>query len=392
MRSELIRSTFLEFFGDRGHLLVPEGPLLPDDETLLFAVAGMVQFKPYFLGTQRPPGPRLMSAQRCVRTVDIDTIGQTTRHATSFEMLGNFSFGDYFKQQSMVWALELFDRFGIERERLWVTVFESDDETHGLWRGLGMPEERIQRLGAKDNFWTMGVPGLGGPSTEMFYDRGERHGEAGGPAVNGERYLELWNLVFIPERNVDGGMGLDRMALVLQDAHHLQEIDVTLPLLRKVRELTGRDDAARSHRLITDHLRTSMLLIGEGVRPGTTGRGYVVRRLLRRAIHHLYRLGVPGPALGALTGSDVVAQEEVRFGRTLRAGERLLQRELGRRGRIDGGTAFTLHDTYGFPVELTEEIARESGVDVDLAGFAHQMQEHRRRSRLTKAAPESPSS
>jgi alanyl-tRNA synthetase len=370
MQSERIRSTFFDFFGDRGHVLVPEGPLLPDDDTLLLTVAGMVQFKPHFLGTTKPPGPRLMTAQRCVRTVDIDTIGHTTRHATSFEMLGNFSFGDYFKAQSMVWALEMLDLLGIERERLWFTVFESDDETHGLWRKLGVPVERIQRLGAKDNFWK--VAGLGGPSTEMFYDRGEGYGVEGGPAVNPERYLEIWNLVFIPERNVDGGMGLDRMALVLQGRGHLQELD---PLLPRVRELTGDDDFAS--RVVTDHLRTSLLLIGEGVRPGTTGPGYVLRRLLRRAMHHVRTPGV----LGELTGEEVITREETRFGRTLEAGEKLLQRELSRCGRIDGGTAFRLHDTYGFPIELTEEIALEAGVTVDRQEFDHLMDDHRRRSR-----------
>lgn len=369
MRSELIRSTFLDFFGDRGHLLVPEGPLVPGDDSLLFTVAGMVQFKPYFLGTRKPPGPRLMSAQRCVRTVDIDGIGQTTRHSTSFEMLGNFSFGDYFKEQSMVWALELLGRFGIERESLWFTVFETDDETHGLWRRLGVPRERIQRLGRKDNYWE--VPGLGGPSTEMFYDRGPRYGVEGGPAVNPERYLELWNLVFLPPHNVDGGMGLDRMALVLQGLDHVQELD---PLLPKVRELAEEEATAR---VVTDHLRTSLLLVQQGVVPGNNGPGYVLRRLLRRARH---RIRIPG-ALAGLTGNAVIANEERRFERTLEAGERLLRKELSRRGRIDGATAFRLHDTYGFPVELTEEIARQSGVDVDRTGFSLLMSEHRSRSR-----------
>jgi alanyl-tRNA synthetase len=376
MRPELIRSTFLDFFGDRGHLLVPEGPLVPDDDSLLFTIAGMIQFKPYFLGTHQPPHPRLMSAQRCVRTVDIEAIGDTTRHATCFEMLGNFSFGDYFKSESMAWAWELLDRFGLDRDRLWVTIFETDDETHRLWRRLGQPEERIQRLGRKDNYWE--IPGLGGPSTEMFYDRGPRFGVEGGPAVNPERYLEVWNLVFIGERNVDGGMGLDRMALVLQGVDNVQELD---PLLPKVRELTGRDDAPKGLRLITDHLRTSIVLARSGVVPGNNGSGYVLRRLLRRAMHHLYRLGVTGPVIGELTGEPVLEREEARFARTLRTGERLLHKELGRRGRIDGGTAFRLHDTYGFPVELTEEIARESGVDVDRAEFDTLMEQHRQRSR-----------
>ncbi len=366
MQIDTVRSTFLDFFGQRDHLLVPEGPLVSDDDTLLFTVAGMVPFKPYFLGTQQPPHPRLMSAQRCVRTVDIESIGDTTRHSTSFEMLGNFSFGDYFKHQAMVWAWELLDVFGLERERLWVTVFETDDETHRLWRKLGVPPERIQRLGREDNYWE--VSGLGGPSTEMFFDRGSRYGVEGGPAANPERYLEIWNLVFIGQNNVDGGMGLQRTALVLNELRHVQELD---PLLPKVRELVDGDE--RRSRVVTDHLRTSLELIGEGVRPATSGPGYVLRRLLRRAMFHVR---CPG-ALGSLTGDTVVSEEEKRFGRTLEAGERLLRKELSRHGAIDAPTAFKLHDTYGFPIELTSEIAGT----VDRRGFESLMQEHRQRSR-----------
>lgn len=382
MKSDRIRSTFLDFFEQRGHLLVPEGSLIPDDDSLLFASAGMVPLKPYFTGDKQPPQPRLMSAQRCVRTVDIENIGHTTRHATSFEMLGNFAFGDYFKLESMVWALELLtEGYGIDRDRLWVTVFETDDETEQLWLRLGLPAERIQRLGIKDNYWSLGVPGPAGPNSEIFYDRGERYGVGGGPAVNSERFLEIWNLVFMqPGNNIDTGMGLDRMALLLQGVDNVHEIDLVSPLLAKVRELTGRDDHPVSHRIITDHLRASELIIGQGVRPANTGRGYVLRRLLRRSIYHLRLLGVTEPVLGQLTGDSVIEREERAFERTLRTGSRLLQSSLSK-GPLDAKTVFTLHDTHGFPVDLTEEIAAEQGVRVDRAGFDLLMEEHRRRSR-----------
>jgi alanyl-tRNA synthetase len=291
-------------------------------------------------------------------------------------MLGNFAFGDYHKQESLSWALELLDRYGIDRKRLWVTVFETDDETHRLWRGMGQPEERIQRLGRRDNYWE--VTGLGGPSSEMFYDRGSRYGVEGGPEVNPERYLEIWNLVFIGERDVDGGMGLDRMALVLQGVDNLQELD---PLLPKVRELTGRDDAPKSHRVITDHLRTALVLAQNGVVPGNNGPGYVLRRLLRRAMHHLHRLGVTEPAIGELTGDTVLQGEEERFMRTLRVGERLLHKELDRHRPDRRRYRVPIARHIRLPVELTEEIARESGVDVDREGFDDLMAEHRRRSR-----------
>ncbi len=382
MKSEQIRSVFLDFFGERDHLPMPEGPLTPADPTLLFTNAGMVQFKPYFVGELEPPRPRLMSVQRCVRTVDIDNIGQTRRHATSFEMLGNFSFNDYYKIESMRWALELLTGgFGFDRDRLWVTVLRGDEETPGLWRELGFAPQRIQSLGPEDNFWSMGVQdGPSGPTTELFYDRGPAFGREGGPAVDSERYLEVWNLVFLGYRKVDTGMGLDRMAMLLQDVPHVQAIDLVEPLLRGVRELTGRDDELKAHRIITDHLRTSQLMISEGVRPSNAGAGYVLRRLLRRAIYQLHRLGVSEPRLGLLTGDPVVEREERAFERTLRAGSTLLKRELAH-GRLDAQTVFKLHDTHGFPIDLTEEIAGEAGVAVDRAGFETLMQEQRRRSR-----------
>jgi alanine--tRNA ligase len=403
MLSDQIRSTFLSFFDRLDHRRVPPGPLVNDDDRLLFTNAGMVQFKPYFQGRATPPHPRLSSAQRCVRTVDIDNIGHTTRHATSFEMLGSFAFGDYFKPDATAWALDLLTGgFGLDRDRLWFTVLRGDEETVALWRRLGVPAERIQRLGPADNFWSMGVPGPSGPTTEIFYDRGPRFGPDGGPAVSSERFLELWNLVFmqyerggsdadirgdLPGRHIDTGLGLDRLAMVLQEVDTVSDTDPTLPLLRRVREVTGRDDETAAHRLVADHVRTAALLVGEGVRPGNDGRGYVVRRLLRRAVLRLSRLGVDRPVLANLVGGDrpdvgaFVEREEATFRRTLRAGRRLLESELARGGPVRGETAFRLHDTYGFPVDLTVEVAAESGVEVDRAGFDALMTAQRERSR-----------
>ncbi|MGX7671131.1 alanine--tRNA ligase-related protein [Plantactinospora sp. DSM 117369] len=266
---------------------------MTDERDLLFTNAGMVQFKPYFLGGSRPPRPRLMTAQRCVRTVDIDRIGLTDRHATEFEMLGNFAFADYFKRESMAWALELLTRgYGLERDRLWMTVLHGDEESVDLWRGLGVPAQRIQRLGPEDNFWSLGVPGPSGPTSEIFYDRGPAIGRDGGPAVDSERFVELWNLVFmqyqrgstdeeilgdLPGRHIDTGLGRDRLAMLLQGVGNLQETDVVRPTLGAVREATGRDDEPAAHRLVTDHLRTAVFLISAGVRPGNEGRRYVVR-------------------------------------------------------------------------------------------------------------------
>ncbi|GIF74528.1 alanine--tRNA ligase-related protein [Asanoa siamensis] len=407
MRSDQIRTTFLDYFRGLDHLELPPGPLFTDDRDLLFTNAGMVQFKPFFLGLDRPPRPRLTTAQRCVRTVDIDRIGHTDRHATSFEMLGNFAFSDYFKRESMAWALDLLTGdFGLERDRLWMTVLRGDEESVDLWRSLGVPAERVQRLGPEDNFWSMDVPGPSGPTSEIFYDRGPGVGRDGGPAVDSERFVELWNLVFmqyrrgdsddeilgdLPGRHIDTGLGRDRLAMVLQGVPNLQETDVARPTLRAVRDATGRDDEPAAHRLVTDHLRTAVFLVGAGVRPGNEGRGYVVRRLLRRAVRRLVLLGVDEPVLGPIADSvtevppgaparPVVEREEAAFRRTLRAGNRLLESAL-ERGPLGGETVFKLHDTYGFPVDLTVEIAREQGVPVDTDGFARLMREHRERSR-----------
>jgi len=400
MLYDQIRSTFLTYFDRLGHRRLPPGPLVTDDDNLLFTNAGMVPLKPYFLGRATPPHPRLTSAQPCVRTVDIDNIGHTTRHATSFEMLGSFSIGDYFKPEATSWALELLtDGFRMDRDRLWFTVLRGDEETVDLWRGLGVPADRIQRLGPVDNFWSMGMPGPSGPTTEIFYDRGPRFGPDGGPEVSSERYLEVWNLVFmqyergrsdedivgdLPGRHIDTGMGLDRMAMVLQGVDTISEIDLVRPMLRRVREVTGRDDELAWHRVVADHVRTAALLVDSGVRPGNDGRGYVVRRLLRRAVLRLHLLGVDRPVLGELVPDEVrpvVEREETTFRRTLRAGKRLLDGELARGGGVRGETAFKLHDTYGFPIDLTVEVAGEVGVEVDRAGFGKLMTAQRERSR-----------
>ncbi|MEO3745638.1 alanine--tRNA ligase [Plantactinospora sp. B5E13] len=433
MRSTDIRQTFLDYFTDRGHRQVPSAPLIPTDPTLLLTIAGMNQFKPYFLGEERPPHSRLTSVQKCVRTNDITNVGRTARHATFFEMLGNFSFGDYFKAEAMAYAWELLTRhYGLDPERLWATVHHDDHEAATLWRRIGVPESRIQRLGMADNYWSMGVPGPSGPSAELCYDRGPAFGVDGGPAVNDERYLELWNLVFmqhrrgegdgkdgfpvlgdLPTRNIDTGLGMDRLAAILQDVGTVCETDLLRPTLRLVQELAGRpfpghdgSPESVSFQVVTEHARTVAFLIADGVLPGNEGRGYVLRRLMRRAIRHARTLGITEPVLTAVTGSvvdnlggawpeldarrelvaAVTAREEETFDGTLRQGGRLLDAAIGRARRtgvtrLDGETAFELHDTYGFPVELTVEIAQAAGLTVDEQRYATLLDEQRRRGR-----------
>lgn len=404
MRSVEIRRTFLSYFEKHGHRVVPSSSLVPDDPTMLLTTAGMVQFKPYFLG-EPPPWPRLASLQKCVRTVDIDNIGRTDRHSTLFEMLGNFSFGDYDKSDVMPWAFELLvSGFGLEPDRLWATVYQDDDETVRLWREIGIPAERIQRLGKADNFWSAGGPGPCGPCTELFYDRGRRYGEEGGPAVDTERYLEIWNLVFmrhlcdsdgeivgdLPVRCVESGLGVDRLAVVLQGVDNVHETDLMAPTL----EVAG-------DRVIADHVRAGVFLIGDGVLPSNKGRGYVLRRLLRRAVHQGRRLGRTKPFLSEL-GITVIdnlgeqwpelianrthivgtlEHEEEVFGRTLRRGTRLLDAAIdGTRETLSADTVFRLYDTFGFPLDLTIEVAREAGLSVDTVRVAELMDEQRRRS------------
>ncbi|MFC6883793.1 MULTISPECIES: alanine--tRNA ligase [Actinomadura] len=433
MRSADIRSTFFDFFRERGHRAVPSSPLVPDDPTLLLTNAGMNQFKPYLLGETEPPHPRAVTVQKCARTSDIENVGRTTRHTTFFEMLGNFSFGDYFKAEAIAWSWELFTRhFGLDPARLWVTVYLDDDEAERLWRRAGVPADRIQRLGMADNYWSMGVPGPCGPSSELHYDRGPAYGREGGPAVDGERYQELWNLVFmqnvrgegagkddypilgeLPARNIDTGLGLDRLAAILQDADNVCETDLVLPTLLRVQELAGRPYPGRdgseesvSFRVVAEHARSVSFLVADGVLPARDGRGYVLRRLMRRAVRHARLLGVDGPVLPELTASvvanlgaawpelnerrdlirRVVSAEEEGFDRTLRQGSRILESAIGRArregsGTVPGRTAFELHDTYGFPVDLTLDAARSAGLTVDEGAFAALLDEQRRQAR-----------
>ncbi|MEU8346170.1 alanine--tRNA ligase [Spirillospora sp. NPDC048832] len=421
MRSADIRATFLDFFQERDHRVVPSSPLVPSDPTLLLTNAGMNQFKPYFLGETAPEHPRAVSVQKCARTSDIENVGRTTRHATFFEMLGNFSFGDYFKEDAIAWAWELFTRhYDLDPARLWVTVYRDDDEAHRLWRRIGVPSDRIQRLGMEDNYWSMGVPGPCGPSSELHYDRGPSFGREGGPAVDGERYQELWNLVFmqnlrgegtgkddypilgeLPARNIDTGLGLDRLATILQGVDTVCETDLLAPTLHLFQEMAGRaypgrdgSDDSTSFRVVTEHSRSIAFLIADGVLPARDGRGYVLRRLMRRAIKHARRLGID-LALPDLTSSvvgnypqlapqsglirQVVTAEEEAFDRTLRQGTRLLDTAIGRAtSTISGRTAFELHDTYGFPIDLTIDAARSAGLTVDEDEFAELLDRQRR--------------
>ena len=422
MRSHEIRKVFVDFFTERGHEYRSSASLIPVDPTLLTTNAGMVPFKPYFLGEEEPPWPRAVSVQKCVRTVDIDIIGTTQRHLSFFEMLGNFSFGDYFKEKAIPWGYELVtEYFGLDPDRLWFTVHETDDEAEEIWvDGVGVPPDRVQR-GGKDNFWQMGIPGPCGPSSEIFYDKGEEYGDAGGPIGGDEdRYVEIWNLVFmqniqdepyhvvgeLPARNIDTGLGLDRIAAVLQDVPSVFDIDTTREVLRTGERYTRleygaseRDDV--SLRILADHGRTVTFLIGDGVIPSNDGRGYVLRRVLRRAVRHAWQHGGAGlvaPRLAETTIEvmgdaypelvekkdfilEVVTHEEEQFRRTLESGHQLLDTELEDSDQLSGGAAFKLHDTFGFPIDLTKEIAAERGVDVDLDGFEVEMEAQRKRAR-----------
>ncbi|MEV5708227.1 alanine--tRNA ligase [Actinoallomurus sp. NPDC052274] len=420
MRSTQIRSTFLDFFTARGHRRVPASSLVSPDPELLLTNAGMNQFKPYYLGRVTPDFHRATTLQKCARTGDLDNVGRTARHVTFFEMLGNFSFGDYFKEETTAWAWELItEGFGLPRDRLWITVYEDDDEAERLWRRLGVPGERIQRLGRADNYWSMGMAGPCGPSSEIHYDRGPAYGPGGGPAADGERYLELWNLVFmqdvrdedfrivgeLPAKSIDTGLGVDRLAIVLQDVPDIFHTDLLLPVLETVRELAGGGDDT-SLKIVADHARAAAFLIADGVLPSGDGRGYVLRRLLRRAIRHARLLGVDVAVLPTLTGAvvdlhgttwpeletarslieKVVTAEEEGFARTLRQGSRILDTAIRER-RLSPKVAFDLHDTYGFPFDLTVDAARAAGLTVDEDAFAALLEERRRRSRSGRTEP-----
>jgi len=442
METAEIRRRWLSFFESRGHTVVPSAPLLYDDPTLLFVNAGMVPFKPYFLGQETPPYPRATSVQKCVRTLDIEEVGKTTRHGTFFQMNGNFSFGDYFKQGAIEYAWELVtgsqaDGFlGFDPNTIWVTVYQDDQEAFDLWRKVaGLPEERIQRRGLKDNYWHMGVPGPGGPCSEIYVDRGPEHGKDGGPVVDEDRFLEIWNLVFmqselsavrakedfdvrgdLPNKNIDTGMGLERVAYLLQGVNNMYEIDEIFPVIQHVQELSGRrygadptDDVRM--RVVADHVRSGLMLIGDGVTPSNEARGYVLRRILRRVVRSVRLLGVQDSVLLDLVTvskdkmkasypelesgfgriGQIVAAEEEAFGRTLASGTTILDvavREAKAAGwpALPGAQAFQLHDTYGFPIDLTLEMAAEQGLAVDDAEFRRLMNEQRSRAKADATA------
>ncbi|MEV0443148.1 alanine--tRNA ligase [Streptomyces spectabilis] len=445
MRTADIRTRFLDFFAERGHTAVPSAPLPTPDPTLLFVNAGMVPFKPYLTGEAAPPWPRATSVQKCVRTLDIEEVGKTTRHGSFFQMNGNFSFGDYFKEEAITFAWDLSTRsvadggYGLDPARIWVTVHHSDDESRGLWRRVAdLPDERIVARGDEDNFWSMGVPGPCGPCSELYYDRGPALGRAGGPAVDEDRYMEFWNLVFmqyergegtgktgypilgeLPRRNIDTGMGLERMATLLQGVDNLYEIDETRPVLDRAAELAGvryGADAAQDVRLrvVADHVRTALMLLADGTAPGNEGRGYVLRRILRRAVRSMRQLGHGDPALADLLAvardrmapshpevadaypriADQAQGEEDAFRATLKQGTTVLDTAVTRvkadGGRqLPGAQAFLLHDTYGFPIDLTLEMAAEQGVEVDREGFTALMREQRERARADARARKS---
>lgn len=437
MQTHEIKNRFIEHFRSRGHTVVPSASLILDDPTLLFVNAGMVQFKPYFLGDAPAPYPRATSVQKCVRTGDIDEVGKTTRHNTFFQMAGNFSFGDYFKEGAIEAAWDLVTKpqseggYGFDPARLWVTVYEHDPEAAELWKKIaGLPAERIQARDAKDNYWDMGVPGPGGPCSEIYYDRGPEYGREGGPVVDEGRYIEIWNLVFmqdirgerspkegapvvgeLPTKNIDTGMGLERVACLLQGVDNVYETDLVRPVIAKAEELSGRrygdnpEDDVR-FRVIADHARSGVMLVGDGVTPSNETRGYVLRRLLRRIIRSSRLLGVREPVLGEFSKvvrdamapsylelvtefdriESVMNKEEEAFLATLSAGSRIFDlavKETKKAGKkqLSGDKAFQLHDTYGFPIDLTLEMAAEQGLSVDEEGFRNLMAEQRRRAK-----------
>lgn len=436
MQTAEIRRRFLDFFAARGHTIVPSAPLVYNDPTLLFVNAGMVPFKPYFTGAEDAPYTRAASVQKCVRTLDIEEVGKTTRHGTFFQMNGNFSFGDYFKQGAIEYAWELVTgsqaqgNYGFDPERIWVTVYHDDDEAAQLWKQVGISPDRIQRRGLKDNYWHMGIPGPGGPCSEIYVDRGAEFGADGGPEADEDRFLEIWNLVFqteelsavrakedfdvfgpLPSRNIDTGMGLERVAYLLQGVDNMYEIDEVRPVLAKAAELSGKaygadhDNDVRM-RVVADHIRSSLMLMTDGVTPGNEARGYVLRRLLRRSIRAMRLLGVNDPVLPELlpVSSEVMATsypeivtewqrvsqaayaEEESFRRTLAAGTQIFdlaatQAKTANAAQLSGEQAFQLHDTYGFPIDLTLEMAAEQGLQVDREGFTKLMGEQRERAK-----------
>jgi len=450
VESAEIRSRWLRFFESDNrqgltHTVVPSASLIADDPNLLLVNAGMVPFKPFFLGEVTPPYARATSVQKCVRTLDIDEVGKTTRHASFFQMCGNFSFGDYFKEGAIALAWELLTRptsdggYGFPEEKLWVTVYLDDDEAADIWhKQIGVPKERIQRRDMADNFWSMGVPGPCGPCSEIYYDRGPAYGAEGGPIADENRYLEIWNLVFmqnergagggkdsypilgeLPAKSIDTGLGLERTAALLQGVENIYEIDTTIKILNRASELTGvkygsseKSDVAL--RVIADHARTSAMLIGDGVTPGNEGRGYVLRRMMRRTIRNMRLLGSMDPVMSELTVAAIGAMgpqypelvsdknrilsvsvsEEESFLQTLKSGTQIFDLasvalKKSNATVLPGDEVFKLHDTYGFPFDLTLEMAREEGLEVDEEGFRRLMKEQKDRAKADAKAKKS---
>ncbi|WP_449408261.1 alanine--tRNA ligase [Microbacterium maritypicum] len=437
MNTAEIAQRYLDYFEKNDHLIVPSSSLVSDDPSLLFTVAGMVPMIPYLTGVVPAPHPRIADVQKCIRTNDIEEVGRTARHGTFFQMLGNWSFGDYFKEGAIRYAWELLTSseadggLGFDEKDLWVTVYETDDEAEAIWRDIiGLKPERIQRLGRADNYWNTGQPGPGGPDSEIFFDRGPAYGADGGPAADDTRFLEIWNLVFmqdfidnirgktefdivgeLPMKNIDTGMGLERVAFLKQGVENMYETDQVRPVLDRAVELSGRrygavhEDDVR-FRVVADHVRSSLMLLSDGVRPSNEGRGYILRRLMRRTVRAMRLLGVDEPAFPELfsasrdamksaypvleadwtTLSSAAFAEEETFRRTLAQGSTILDLALDDTKKsgstaLSGREAFLLHDTYGFPIDLTLEVAEEAGLDVDRAAFDSLMKEQRDRAK-----------
>ena len=450
MNSAEIRSRWLSFFEAGNslglkHTVVPSASLIADDPNLLLVNAGMVPFKPYFLGEIKPPYARATSVQKCVRTLDIDEVGKTTRHASFFQMCGNFSFGDYFKEGAISLAWELLTKptheggYGFAENRLWVTVYHDDDEAADIWqKKIGVPQDRIQRRGMADNFWSMGIPGPCGPCSEIYFDRGSEYGREGGPIADEDRYLEVWNLVFmqnirgegtgkegfpilgeLPAKNIDTGLGLERTAALLQGVENIYEIDTTRHILDRASSMSGvkygkATNSDVSLRVIADHARTATMLIGDGVTPGNEGRGYVLRRMMRRTTRNMRLLGSPDHNITELIGASIEAMgaqypelvtdrdriikvaeaEESAFLQTLKSGTQIFDQasaQLKKSGKkqLSGDDAFKLHDTYGFPFDLTLEMANEQGLAVDAEGFTRLMKQQRERAKADAKAKKS---
>ncbi|WP_314425828.1 alanine--tRNA ligase [uncultured Microbacterium sp.] len=437
MKTADIAQRYLAFFEKNDHVIVPSASLVSDDPSLLFTVAGMVPMIPYLTGVVPAPHPRIADLQKCIRTNDIEEVGKTARHGTFFQMMGNWSFGDYFKEGAIRYAWELLTSseadggLGFEEKDLWVTVYETDDEAEAIWRDIiGLKPERIQRLGRADNYWNTGQPGPGGPDSEIFFDRGPSYGRDGGPAVDDSRFLEIWNLVFmqdfienirgktefdivgeLPMKNIDTGMGLERVAFLKQGVENMYETDQVRPVLDRAVELSGRRYGAAHEddvrfRVVADHVRSSLMLLSDGVRPSNEGRGYILRRLMRRSVRAMRLLGVDEPVFPELfaasrdamksaypelerdwsTLSASAFAEEETFRRTLAQGSTILDLALDETKKkgdasLSGREAFLLHDTYGFPIDLTLEVAEEAGLSVDRAAFDSLMQEQRSRAK-----------